>query len=111
MKNNEVNRTFQVGNGKNEGGLDTTVFHAFLNSDLPPGDQSQYRMWQEGLSVVGAGSETGTNVLVVIHFHLLANPHLLARLQAELKDALPDKDAPVQLVVVEKLPYFSKTHL
>jgi cytochrome P450 len=62
-------------------------------------------MWQEGLSVVGAGSETTANVLAVVHFHLLDNPDILARLQKELREALPDRNAAVALNAVVKLPY------
>ena len=54
---------------------------------------------------MGAGSETTANVLAVAHFHLLDNPSMLARLQKELRQALPDKNVPVELNVVDKLPY------
>lgn len=63
-----MNGTFQAGKGDDGSGLDTTVFHTLLNSNPPHEHKSQYRMWLEGLSVVGAGSETTANVLIVIPF-------------------------------------------
>jgi cytochrome P450 len=78
---------------------------ALLNSDLPPEERTPFRLWSEGQSIVGAGSETTANTLACIHFYLLNDTDVLAKLQAELRDALPDKNAPVTLNVVEKLPY------
>lgn len=62
-------------------------------------------MLEEGLSIISAGSETAANILVVTHFHLPSSPDVLAKLQAELREALPSVESPVELRVVEKLPY------
>ncbi|KUJ13489.1 cytochrome P450 [Mollisia scopiformis] len=88
-------------------GLDTTIMHAFLKSDLPPEEKTALRIWSEGMSVVGAGSETSANTLATMHFHLLNSPDVLARLQTELKDAFPDKNATIMLSQAEKLPYLT----
>lgn len=78
---------------------------ALLNSDLPPEERTAFRLWSEGQSIVGAGSETTANTLGVIQFYLLSNKDVLEKLQAELRDTFPDKNAPITLNVVEKLPY------
>lgn len=83
--------------------------HALLDSDLPDEEKTALRIWSEGMSVVGAGSETSANTLATIHFHLLDNPDVLANLQVELKAELPDKDN-IALSVVEKLPYLVSTY-
>jgi len=86
-------------------GLDKTIFHALLESDLPPEEKLHSRLWQEGQVVIGAGADTTSNTLTVIHFHLLDNLDVLEKLKKELKDAMPDKFKPAELSVVEKLPY------
>lgn len=62
-------------------------------------------MWQEGQVVIGAGADTTANALTLLHFHILDNTDILKKLRKELEDAIPDKFAPVELRVVEKLPY------
>jgi len=76
-----------------------------LESDLPPDEKLHSRLWQEGLVVVGAGSDTTAFTLTVIHFWLLEKPEILRRLKAELESVMPDKFALPQLNAVEKLPY------
>ncbi|CZR52602.1 related to cytochrome P450 CYP3/CYP5/CYP6/CYP9 subfamilies [Phialocephala subalpina] len=97
----------EPGKGDSGIGLDKTIMHALLQSDLPPEERTAKRLWSEGLSVVGAGSETSANTLAVMHFHLLDNPNMLTKLRAELKEALPDGNAPIKLNVVERLPYLT----
>ena len=86
-------------------GLDTTVFHELLNGNLPLEEKTKWRMWQEGLSLVGGGAETTANAFAVTNFHFLDNAYASVTLQAELRGALLDLNVPVELIVVEKLPY------
>jgi cytochrome P450 len=86
-------------------GMDKTIFHALLESDLPPEEKLHSRIWQEGQVVIGAGADTTANTLTVTHFHILDNPEVLQKLRAELEVAMPDQFAPAKLAVVEHLPY------
>ncbi|KAF8856412.1 cytochrome P450 [Acephala macrosclerotiorum] len=97
----------EPGKGNSGSGLDSTIMHALLQSGLPPEERTAKRIWSEGLSVIGAGSETSANTLAVVHFHLLDNPDTLARLRAELNESLPDKNTPIALNLVERLPYLT----
>jgi hypothetical protein len=54
---------------------------------------------------LGAGAETIANALAVTHFHLQDNTDASVKLQAELREALPDLNAPLEFIVVEKLGY------
>jgi len=40
-------------------------------------------------------------------FHLLSKPEKLAKLKAELKEAIPDPSVPLSLKAIEQLPYLS----
>lgn len=55
--------------------------------------------------VIGAGADTTANALTVTHFHILNNPDIHKRLRTELDAAQPDKFEPLDLRVVENLPY------
>lgn len=86
-------------------GLDKTIFHALLESNLPPQEKLHSRIWQEGQVVIGAGADTTSTTLMIIHFFLLDNPDILGKLRKELEDAMPEKFAPPELSTLEKLPY------
>ena len=92
-------------------GLEKTIFHEILESDLPPEEKTFERLWQEAQVTIGAGADTTGNALTVIHFHLLDNPNTLRKLQAELQEALPNKYDPIELRVVEQLPYLVSSAL
>ena len=51
-----------------------TIFHELLQSGLPPAEKSHARLWQEGQSILGAGTETTANTLNVITLNLLNQP-------------------------------------
>ncbi|PQE04573.1 cytochrome p450 protein [Rutstroemia sp. NJR-2017a BVV2] len=77
-----------------------TIFHEVLSSDLPPQEKTIDRLWQEGQTVVGAGTETTAWTLSVLTCHLLSNPSMVARLKEEIKDKNGWKE-------LEQLPYLT----
>ena len=86
-------------------GMNKTIIHELLESDLPPEEKAHGRVWQDAQILIGAGTETTANTLCTTHFHLLDNPPILSKLQQELRAAMPDKTEPAKLSVVEQLPY------
>jgi cytochrome P450 len=62
-------------------------------------------LWQEAQVVIGAGADTTANALTTTHFHVLDNPDVHKKLFTELQEALPNGYEPVELRVVEQLPY------
>lgn len=83
----------------------STIFHSILDSDLPPREKELSRLWQEGQTIVGAGTETTAWTMSVIAFHVLANPKIMERLQLELKGVM--KEGKATCNQLEQLPFFS----
>lgn len=83
-----------------------TIFHELLASpDLPEEDKRMTRLIDEGMTVIAAGSNTLSWFFKTIFFHILANPSVLARLKAELEDAIPNAMDIPTLLQLEQLPY------
>ncbi|KAI9641428.1 hypothetical protein NHQ30_010235 [Ciborinia camelliae] len=90
-------------NGKNtdhERSSNPTIFHEILSSDLPANEKSIDRLWQEGQTLIGAGTETTAWTLSVITYHALANPDILSKLVAEMEGKSGLKE-------LEQLPYLT----
>lgn len=66
-----------------------TVFMEILDSKIPAAHATEIRLQNEAVSVIGAEFETTRWALTVASYHILANPHVLERLRAELEEAIP----------------------
>lgn len=100
----------EIIDGKNEAHKDAshpTVFRELLDSDLPTEEKTLERLRFEATSIVSAGMETTKWVLSVGTYHVLKNPEVAAKLNAELLKTWPDVDNPPALSELEKLPYLS----
>jgi cytochrome P450 len=64
-----------------------TIFHDILISKLPAAEKKLDRIYQEGQTLVAAGTETTAWSLSVIIFYLLKDPQKLQRLTDELRKA------------------------
>lgn len=58
----------------------------------------------EGVLMVGAGTDTSANTLCIGTWHLLNAPDALAKLKAELQQAMPRKED-ADLATLKALPY------
>ncbi|KAI0315342.1 cytochrome P450 [Amylostereum chailletii] len=85
-----------------------TIFHHLLT---PPKGQSEIpskkSLMEEALNLTVAGSDTVGTAATVGSVYILSDPAALAKLVAELEDAWPDKDSPMPLETLEKLPYLT----
>ncbi|KAK4862903.1 hypothetical protein LT330_003036 [Penicillium expansum] len=86
-----------------------TLFHALLDSKLPPEEKAPGRLSQEVFTVISAGGETTAKNLTTLTFHLLNNPDKLQRLRDELNRLDPDGTA--TLVEYETMPYLTSVML
>ncbi|GAB1198911.1 hypothetical protein APSETT444_008241 [Aspergillus pseudonomiae] len=86
-----------------------TLFHALLESTLPPEEKTADRLSQEVFTVIAAGGETTARNLATITFYLLNNPEKLEKLREELNRLDPDGTA--SLVEYEAMPYLTSVML
>ncbi|KAL8949222.1 MAG: hypothetical protein Q9222_004654 [Ikaeria aurantiellina] len=84
-----------------------SLLHTIVNSQLPPSERSIERVTQEAVTIVGAGLEATTNVLSVIVFEVLKDPHGTARLKKELATVNEDPSALLKYKQIAELPYLS----
>ena len=86
-----------------------TIFHAILQSDLPPSDKTDSRLANEAQTVIGGGIVTTSWATTNAVFYLLSQPETLSKLQSELREAIPSLSAPdaFKFEKLEKLPYLT----
>lgn len=78
-----------------------------LDEKVPSQERTLFRLGQEAISLIGAGGITTQHTLQTMTYHILANPPVVARLTAELKQAMPDPNIPASLQQLQHLPYLS----
>jgi cytochrome P450 len=99
-------------NGDNPKAEHQTVFSELIHGDLPPHEKADRRLQDEAQLIISAGFETTAWALSVATFYILRNPKVLARLRAELKQAIPEYDptalsAKLEWTELENLPYLT----
>jgi cytochrome P450 len=92
---------------KNEDQEEATIFHRLLRSDLPKSEKTSWRLAQEAILLLGAGTHTTSWTMSFASFHLLSNPAILQKLKAELEAAIPDPTVSTPLPQLEALPYLT----
>ena len=83
---------------------DESVLHGIFNSDLSHSDKTAARIYQEAMTLVGAGSETTGSALEHVFFHILSKPSIKTRLRSELTKGAEDGDLMSNLTL-KSLPY------
>ncbi|KAL8688307.1 MAG: hypothetical protein Q9218_005749 [Villophora microphyllina] len=85
----------------------TNIFYDILtNPDVRPQEKETLYLQEEAQTIIGAGTVTTGHVLATTHYHIMANPHVLQRLQSELS-SLMTKDPTPKWSQLERLPYFT----
>ena len=82
-----------------------TVLHGIVDSDIPESEKTPNRLYQEAITLVGAGAETTGSTLEHIFYGVLANPAILRRLKSELSDTAAKGD--LTFDQLKDLPYLS----
>jgi cytochrome P450 len=81
------------------------MFDNLVDPAVPASERTLDRLQDEGLVVLGAGTETVAHTLTMSMFYLCKNQDVLQRLRTELKQVLPTPSSTASLVELEKLPY------
>ncbi|KAI9644280.1 hypothetical protein NHQ30_007636 [Ciborinia camelliae] len=93
-------------------GFPRTIFHNFLNSSLPESEKKFENMSQEATNVIGAGTDTTANTLMILMYYLGCDQVRVEKLRDELRSAglCRDEDGKfvrVELGMVERLVYLN----
>ncbi|KAF2275384.1 cytochrome P450 monooxygenase [Westerdykella ornata] len=86
-----------------------TIFHAALDSKLPPEEKTIDRLADDAQMMVMAGTLTTAATLELITFWLLSQPETLRKLKEELLNVMPSADdvGKIPLPTLEGLPYLT----
>ncbi|KAL9112298.1 MAG: hypothetical protein Q9227_003416 [Pyrenula ochraceoflavens] len=84
-----------------------TIYDVILASTLPQSEKTARRFRNVAAELLSAGSDTSTQTLHVMTYHLLSNPAILERLRAEIRGVQPNPWDPVPLKQLEQLPYLT----
>ncbi|KAF9019737.1 cytochrome P450 [Hymenopellis radicata] len=86
-----------------------TIYHHLITPELVKKGEvpSKKALIDEAMVLLIAGTDTASNAMTIGFFHLLANEGIKKTLQAELREAWPEKDTPFSYEMAEKLPYLT----
>jgi cytochrome P450 len=84
-----------------------TIFHEILAGDLPAEEKTFNRLRKEGMSLLGAGTETVAWTLSVTTYHILANPEIHLKLIQELRPIFEKARGQPSWTQLEQLPYLN----
>lgn len=87
----------------------TVINAVFDHPSLPPSEKTVSRIFDETVTVIGAGTETLGNTLSILTFYVISNPPVYQTMKAELKKAAAEHnvspDSLLDCHIVESLPY------
>ncbi|KAL2818535.1 cytochrome P450 [Aspergillus granulosus] len=84
-----------------------TMFDALADPALPAKERTIERLTDEGVIVLGAGSETTANNMALCLYHLSENASVMRKLRDELKQVMPTPTSTPSWTELENLPYFN----
>ena len=90
-----------------DGKQSPNLVHEIMNSQLPPSEKTFRRVFDEVVTVAGAGFETTASTLRLIFFHIFSNRDILKRLRAEVACARAQFPREIGLRELEQLNYLT----
>lgn len=97
---------------KHENGLDKddarpTNFSALVDPEKSFSKELVDNLEDEAYLIITAAADTTGNAMTTITRYVVENPDIYRKLHAELCDAFPDRDADLEYVALERLPYLT----
>nr|XP_001395428.2 hypothetical protein ANI_1_1686104 [Aspergillus niger CBS 513.88] len=86
------------------------VFDALLRANVPAEEKTLQRLEDESFTLFSAGSETVSQALSVIFFHLLKNAEFIKTLRKELKQVMPMPYRSRDLVGIREIAVLGKEY-
>lgn len=83
------------------------IVHEILKSNLPPSHKTFARVFDNVITVTGAGFETTGSILRLIFYHVFSSSEILQRLRAELVSVIAKSSDTVEVRTLEQLPYLT----
>lgn len=77
--------------------------------DVPRSDKELTRLQDDAIFLMMAGTDAPSQAMSITLFHILNNPDVYQKLQAELISSIPGTDLVLSLDQIEKLPYLVST--
>ena len=99
----EIKKELQ--NNKKTEGQRTIFYDVLTNDQVRPEEKKVDHLAEEAYIVVAAGTVTTSHTLSVLAFHVISNPDILEKLQAELATVMTENQPPPKLRQLEPLPY------
>ncbi|GAP88286.1 putative benzoate 4-monooxygenase cytochrome P450 [Rosellinia necatrix] len=84
-----------------------TIFDALSDTSIPPHERTPRRLEDEGLILVGAGTETTARLLAVASYHIFKSTPLLTKLRNEIRTVMPTPTTQASWSELERLPYLN----
>ncbi|KAF8901800.1 cytochrome P450 [Mucidula mucida] len=86
-----------------------TIYHHLITPEVVKRGEvpSRKALIEEAVVLLIAGTDTSSNAMTIGFFHLMANEGVKHKLQAELREAWPEKETPFSFEMAEKLTYLT----
>ena len=84
-----------------------TIYDVIMASSLPKSEKTAQRFRNVAGELISAGSDTSTQTLHMMTYHILSNPSILQRLRAEIQTVQPNPYRPASLKQLEQLPFLT----
>ncbi|KAL8901565.1 MAG: hypothetical protein Q9207_005144 [Kuettlingeria erythrocarpa] len=108
MFRDQVIRTKKdIENGREPEGQSNIFYDVLTNPKVRLQERDDDYLREEAQALVGAGTVTTGHILAILHFYIISDPKIAAKLQSELGGLMASSPTPPKWSQLEQLPYLS----